>query len=50
MWTTDSDISYLGENIKKGDIKVVCWMPLPSFDEILKANRDVLDRIKEKGD
>lgn len=50
MWTTDSDISYLGENVKKGDIKVVCWMPLPSFDEILKANRDVLDRIKEKGD
>lgn len=26
------------------------WMPIPSFDEILKANRDVLERIKEKGD
>lgn len=26
------------------------WMPIPSFDEILEANRDVLDRIKEKGD
>lgn len=28
----------------------VAWMPIPSFDEILKANRDVLERIKEKGD
>lgn len=26
------------------------WMPIPSFDEILEANRDVLERIKEKGD
>lgn len=24
--------------------------PIPSFDEILEANRDVLERIKEKGD
>ena len=29
---------------------VVAWMPIPSFDEILEANRDVLGRIKEKGD
>ena len=27
---------------------VVGWMPIPSFDEILEANRDVLERIKEK--
>lgn len=26
------------------------WMPIPTFDEILEANRDVLERIKEKGD
>lgn len=26
------------------------WTPIPSFDEILEANRDVLERIKEKGD
>lgn len=26
------------------------WMPIPSFDEILEANREVLERIKEKGD
>lgn len=24
------------------------WLPIPSFDEILEANRDVLERIKEK--
>lgn len=29
---------------------VICWMPIPSFDEILEANRDVLERVKEKGD
>ncbi len=29
---------------------VVAWMPIPSFDEILEANRDVLERIKKKGD
>lgn len=30
--------------------KVLAWMPIPSFDEILEVNRDVLERIKEKGD
>lgn len=29
---------------------VVAWFSIPSFDEILEANRDVLERIKEKGD
>lgn len=29
---------------------VFAWFPIPSFDEILEANRDVLERIKEKGD
>ena len=29
--------------------KPIAWMPIPSFDEILEANRDVLERIKEKG-
>lgn len=28
----------------------VAWMPIPSFDEILETNKDVLERIKEKGD
>lgn len=28
----------------------VAWMPIPSFEDILEANRDVLERIKEKGD
>ncbi|MDC2233535.1 DUF551 domain-containing protein [Bacteroides thetaiotaomicron] len=35
----------LGEFLKQ---EVICWMPIPSFDEILEANRDVLERIKEK--
>ena len=29
---------------------VIYWMSIPSFDEILESNRDVLERIKEKGD
>lgn len=29
---------------------VVAWMPIPSFGDILEANKDVLERIKEKGD
>lgn len=28
----------------------IYWMSIPSFDEILEANRDILERIKEKGD
>lgn len=35
----------LGEILKQ---EVVAWMPIPSFDEILEANKDVLKRIKEK--
>ena len=30
--------------------EVLAWLPIPSFDEILESNRDVLERIKEKGD
>lgn len=29
---------------------VLAWFPIPSFDNILEANKDVLERIKEKGD
>ncbi len=31
-------------------VEVTHWMPTPSFDDILEANRDVLERIKNKGD
>lgn len=27
---------------------VIAWMPIPSFDEILEANKDVLKRLKSK--
>lgn len=33
-----------------GDYVCDMWTPIPSFDEILEANKDVLERIKEKGD
>lgn len=32
------------------DYECDMWMPIPSFNEILEANRDVLERIKQKGD
>lgn len=33
---------------KDGVIKL--YMPIPSFDQILEVNKDVLQRMKEKGD
>lgn len=32
------------------DKDITHWMSIPSFNEILEANKDVLKRIKEKGD
>lgn len=39
-----------GANVNKERLGITHYMPIPSFDEILEANRDVLGRIKEKGD
>lgn len=39
-----------GANVYKERLDITHWMLIPSFDEILEANRDVLERIKEKGD
>lgn len=39
-----------GANVNEERLGITHWMPIPSFDEILEANRDVLGRIKEKGD
>ena len=45
------ELFYIGEKrMVFGSSEVLAWMPIPSFDEILEANRDVLERIKEKGD
>lgn len=42
---------YLGQKDWRFSSSIIlAWMPIPSFDEILEANRDVLERIKEKGD
>ena len=32
------------------DYECDMWMPIPSFEGILEANKDVLERIKEEGD
>jgi hypothetical protein len=54
-YDTDDDVNvcfwsdnYAYETISGWD--VTHWTPTPSFDEILEANKDVLERIKEKGD
>lgn len=38
------------DNISELLLGITHWMPIPSFDDILEANKDVLERIKEKGD
>ena len=41
------ELFYIGEKrMVFGSSEVLAWMPIPSFDEILEANRDVLERIK----
>lgn len=37
-----------GEDAYKVFGEITHWMPIPSFDEILESNKDVLERIKEK--
>ena len=39
-----------GANVNKERLGITHWMPIPSFEGILEANRDVLERIKQKGD
>lgn len=40
---------YLGEtNWLFADVKIIAWMPIPSFDKILEDNKDVLKRLKDK--
>lgn len=41
MYYTDCVWSFGGE-------KIIAWMPIPSFDKILEANKDVLKRLKSK--
>lgn len=49
----DSNIYFWNDNYAYETFRpwdVTHWREIPSFDEILEANRDVLERIKEKGD
>lgn len=49
--------TYFGEDFYKmyqisntwncGGEKIIAWMPIPSFEEILQANKDVLMRLKD---
>ena len=39
---------YLGGDFVYGDSPILAWMPIPSFDDILDANKDVLERLKDK--
>ena len=40
---------YLGEtNWLFADVKIIAWMPIPSFDDILEANKGVLEWLKDK--
>lgn len=50
--------TYFGEDFYKmcqisntwnyGGEKIIAWMPIPSFEEILQANKDVLKRLKDR--
>ncbi|MCS2293110.1 DUF551 domain-containing protein [Bacteroides thetaiotaomicron] len=47
----NSDVYFWSDNYSYETISgwdVTHWCPIPSFDEILEANKDVLERIKEK--
>lgn len=43
LFSTDIIPNHIFKNITH-------WMFIPPFDEILEANKDVLQRLKEKGD
>ena len=36
------------DNWTFADVKIIAWMPIPSFDDILEANNGVLERLKDK--
>lgn len=49
----DSNIYFWNDNYAYETFRpldVTHWREIPSFDEILEANKDVLQRMKEKGD
>lgn len=49
----DSNIYFWNDNYAYETFRpwdVTHWKEIPSFDDILEANRDVLERIKQKGD
>lgn len=50
-YTNGNNKWYIADRLDKYRLEgIIAYMPIPSFDEILETNRDVLERIKEKGD
>ena len=50
-YTNGNNKWYIADRLDKYRLEgIIAYMPIPSFDEILEANRDVLERIKETGD
>lgn len=37
-----------GANVNKERLGITHWLPIPSFDDILEANKDVLEHFKTK--
>ena len=46
----DSSVYHCDNNWDSFDNDIIAWMPIPSFDKILEANKDVLTQFKDKGD
>jgi hypothetical protein len=43
IWVEECDV-YFDCYVNEDDL----WMPIPTFDDILNSNKDVLKRLKEK--
>lgn len=43
IWLEEGDV-YFDSYVNEDDL----WMPVPTFDDILNSNKDVLKRLKEK--
>lgn len=42
------EITDTKENWYFGRCKIIAWMPIPSFDDIIEANKNILKRLKDK--
>ena len=47
-WIHNDADEYKGLEVSRSDIKVVCWMPIPTFEEVPDKHKSLLGRIREK--